>query len=107
MVNNPICVGKDAEPQAASTDVQNVSTHPVRGEEKDIAITLVGERRHVFNSTLEAPVVRKIDLFLIPTMTIGYGLVYYDKVRKVSNNRDLSLLIYIPRQFWDLLSSLA
>jgi len=65
MVKNPICVGKDAEPQVACTDVQNASTRLVRGEEKDIAITLVGEHRHAFDSTLdstlEAPVVRKID----------------------------------------------
>jgi hypothetical protein len=24
---------------------------------------------------------RKIDMFLVPVMSIGYGLTYYDKVR--------------------------
>lgn len=48
--------------------------------EKDVAIALVGEQRLHLNPAVEARVVRKIDLFLVPVMSIGYGLVYYDKV---------------------------
>lgn len=41
----------------------------------------MGERRHDIDPALEARVVRKIDWFLVPAMSVGYGLVYYDKVR--------------------------
>ncbi|KAH8708456.1 hypothetical protein GQ44DRAFT_777144 [Phaeosphaeriaceae sp. PMI808] len=47
--------------------------------EKDVAIGLVGEHAQEIDPVVEACVLRKIDLFLIPAMTIGYGLVYYDK----------------------------
>jgi hypothetical protein len=50
------------------------------GDEKDTALAIVGEHRHAIDAAIEARVVRKIDWFLIPTMSIGYGLVYYDKV---------------------------
>lgn len=46
----------------------------------DIAIAIVGERRQDVDPAVEARVVRKIDLFLVPAMFVGYGLVYYDKV---------------------------
>lgn len=48
--------------------------------EKDVALAFVGERSHDVDPVVEARVVRKIDLFLIPAMIVGYGLVYYDKV---------------------------
>lgn len=50
------------------------------GDEKDIAIAIVGEHGHAIDPAIEARVLRKIDWFLIPMMSIGYGLVYYDKV---------------------------
>lgn len=49
-------------------------------KDKDVAIAIVGEHRHAIDPAVEARVVRKIDLFLIPAMVVGYGLVYYDKV---------------------------
>ncbi|KAI5458589.1 major facilitator superfamily domain-containing protein [Mariannaea sp. PMI_226] len=51
---------------------------PVVGA-KDEALALVGEQKHDVDQAAEARVVRKIDLFLIPAMMVGYGLVYYDK----------------------------
>ena len=51
-----------------------------QNKEDDIAIAIVGERRHDIDPAIEARVVRKIDQFLLPVMFIGYGLVYYDKV---------------------------
>ncbi|KAH7159655.1 major facilitator superfamily domain-containing protein [Dactylonectria estremocensis] len=48
-------------------------------EAKDEAIAMVGEQQHVVDPVVEARAVRKIDMFLIPAMIFGYGLVYYDK----------------------------
>ncbi|KAE9988357.1 hypothetical protein Vi05172_g6694 [Venturia inaequalis] len=47
--------------------------------ERDVAFALVGEHAQAIDPVVEARVVRKIDMFLIPAMIIGYGLVYYDK----------------------------
>ncbi|KAH5460249.1 hypothetical protein HBI30_028880 [Parastagonospora nodorum] len=46
---------------------------------KDVAITLVGEHAQAIDPAIEARVLRKIDVFLMPAMIVGYGLVYYDK----------------------------
>ncbi|KAI0127628.1 major facilitator superfamily domain-containing protein [Xylariales sp. AK1849] len=46
---------------------------------KDVAMAMVGEERHPIDPAVAARAVRKIDWFLIPAMTVGYGLVYYDK----------------------------
>ncbi|KAG9522718.1 allantoate transport protein, partial [Aureobasidium melanogenum] len=46
---------------------------------KDEALALAGERAREIDPALERRVLRKIDLFLMPAMVIGYGLVYYDK----------------------------
>ncbi|OAA69495.1 allantoate transport protein [Cordyceps fumosorosea ARSEF 2679] len=47
----------------------------------DDALALVGERPLLtsIDPALAARVVRKIDLYLVPFMLLGYGLVYYDK----------------------------
>jgi hypothetical protein len=63
-----------ASPLDTSADLENAG-----GFDKDIAVAIVGERRHDIDPALEARVVRKIDWFLVPAMSIGYGLVYYDK----------------------------
>ncbi|KAK4934250.1 hypothetical protein LTR28_010765, partial [Elasticomyces elasticus] len=47
--------------------------------DKDDAAAIVGEHAQNIDPVLEARVLRKIDLFLIPAMIVGYGLVYYDK----------------------------
>ena len=48
--------------------------------EKDLAATIVPEHAQRVDSSAERRVLRKIDLYLIPWMWIGYGFVYYDKV---------------------------
>lgn len=81
MANPPL-----REDKLGSGNLQNVTSSQVKDEDKDIAIALVGEQRHILDPAVEARVVRKIDLFLVPAMTVGYGLVYYDKVHRDSNN---------------------
>ncbi|KAL8711958.1 MAG: hypothetical protein Q9220_003654 [cf. Caloplaca sp. 1 TL-2023] len=61
--------------------------------EKDVAATIVPEHALEVNKAIERRVVRKIDLFLIPLMWIGYGLVYYDKVRLLRIHR---IFLYEP-----------
>ncbi|ORY16356.1 major facilitator superfamily domain-containing protein [Clohesyomyces aquaticus] len=46
---------------------------------KDLASGLVGEHASEIDPEMERRVVWKIDRFLMPTMVVGYGLVYYDK----------------------------
>jgi hypothetical protein len=40
-------------------------------EEKDVALAFVGEHAQPIDPEVEARVVRKVDLFLIPAMVIG------------------------------------
>ncbi|KAL8659277.1 MAG: hypothetical protein Q9202_007195 [Teloschistes flavicans] len=47
--------------------------------EKDEGAAIVPEHAVNVDKAVERRVLRKIDLFLIPLMWIGYGLVYYDK----------------------------
>lgn len=42
---------------------------------KDEALALVGEHGHDIDPAIERRVVRKLDLFLLPAMVLGYGLV--------------------------------
>lgn len=51
---------------------------PQANSDQDVAIAIVGERAQVIDPAMEARVVRKIDIFLIPAMIVMYGLVYYD-----------------------------
>ena len=64
-------------------DPERESASPARSitdaSAKDEAIAMVGEQQHELDPALVRCVVRKIDWFLIPAMTFGYGLVYYDK----------------------------
>jgi hypothetical protein len=62
----------------ATADLEDATNLPA--EDKDIALSIVGGHRHAIDAAVEARVVRKIDLFLVPAMFVGYGLVYYDKV---------------------------
>ncbi|KAL8647111.1 MAG: hypothetical protein Q9210_005751 [Variospora velana] len=47
--------------------------------EKDAAAAIVPDHALEVDKAAECRVLRKIDLFLIPVMWMGYGLVYYDK----------------------------
>ena len=46
----------------------------------DIAASILPSHAQPIDPALERRVRRKIDLFFIPLMWIGYGFVYYDKV---------------------------
>ncbi|KAL9012299.1 MAG: hypothetical protein Q9173_002920 [Seirophora scorigena] len=48
-------------------------------QEKDAGAAIVPHHAVAFDKAAERRVLRKIDLFLIPVMWVGYGLVYYDK----------------------------
>ncbi|KAI3395779.1 hypothetical protein diail_862 [Diaporthe ilicicola] len=61
--------------QAAGGDDLRATT----GKDVDVALAMVGEEQHPIDPAVAARAVRKIDWFLIPAMTVGYGLVYYDK----------------------------
>lgn len=56
-------------------------------EDKDMAAAIVGEHAHEIDPAIAARVLRKIDWYLIPAMSLGYGLVYYDKVRECATSR--------------------
>jgi len=53
---------------------------PSDDDDDDVAMAIVGELSQHIDPVVEARVIRKIDLFLIPAMIAGYGMVYYDKV---------------------------
>lgn len=46
----------------------------------DDAAAFAGDHATAIDPVMEARVLWKIDWYLIPAMSIGYGLVYYDKV---------------------------
>ena len=58
-------------------------------DEKDIVASMVPEYAQPWDKEVERRVVRKIDFALIPLMWIGYGLVYYDKVKSASPGSQL------------------
>ena len=65
--------------EATPSAVPDPSRHGGATETKDDPIAMVGEQRHAVDPAVTARAVRKIDLFLMPAMIFGYGLVYYDK----------------------------
>ncbi|KAJ1325902.1 MFS transporter ACS family allantoate permease [Microdochium nivale] len=69
--------------------------------DKDVALLMVGETQHEIDPVVAARAVRKTDWFLIPAMTFGYGLVYYDKAILGSAalfgmTGDLALSVSVP-----------
>ncbi|KAL8965844.1 MAG: hypothetical protein Q9183_003663 [Haloplaca sp. 2 TL-2023] len=64
----------EREARTASGDVSGEVSF-----EKDAAAAIVPDRAQEVDKVIERRVLRKIDLFLIPLMWMGYGLVYYDK----------------------------
>ena len=60
----------------------------VESSDKDLAAAIVSDHAGEFDRFTEHRVLRKIDLYLIPWMWLGYGFVYYDKVRKDDNIRN-------------------
>ncbi|THC91017.1 hypothetical protein EYZ11_009525 [Aspergillus tanneri] len=66
--------------------------------EKDAALAVVSDEAQEFDPAVEKRVMRKIDLFFMPAMLIGYGFVYWDKAILGSASlfgmtADLSLLV--------------
>lgn len=57
--------------------------HGVEAYGKDIAITIIGEEQRPIDPAAVARAVRKMDMCLVPAMTIGYVFVYYDKVNNL------------------------
>ncbi|KAJ5699142.1 hypothetical protein N7462_001147, partial [Penicillium macrosclerotiorum] len=46
---------------------------------KDAALAMVGDTAQEIDPAIAKRVLRKIDLYFMPAMLIGYGMVYYDK----------------------------
>ncbi|KAH8680726.1 putative MFS transporter [Xylariales sp. PMI_506] len=69
----------------ANTNVNSATaSHNAGIDEKSYAdsslnLELIGDEARPIDPEVERRVLRKIDLFLMPAMVIGYGLVYYDK----------------------------
>ena len=77
------------KPEWLNTDNREDTSHPLstvempldsHSSEYDLAATILPSHAHVVDPTLSCRVRRKIDLFFIPLMWVGYGFVYYDKV---------------------------
>jgi uncharacterized membrane protein len=45
----------------------------------DVAAQVVGVEAQTYDQNVERRIIRKIDLWVIPFLWFGYGLVYYDK----------------------------
>ncbi|KAJ2966321.1 hypothetical protein NUW58_g10688 [Xylaria curta] len=60
------------------------------GEKPPAATDLMGPEPRPIDPEVERRVLRKIDMFLMPAMVIGYGLVYYDKVSRPALSSSLS-----------------
>ena len=68
--------GASAKPHLAP----NRDNSSLESLEKDLAAAIVPDHAQEFDRAIEHRVLRKIDLYLIPWMWLGYGFVYYDKV---------------------------
>ena len=62
------------------TQFRHEDQSSIQSFNKDAAATIVPDHALELDRIAERRVLRKIDLFLLPLMWIGYGLVYYDKV---------------------------
>ncbi|KAJ6020415.1 hypothetical protein N7540_005919 [Penicillium herquei] len=62
-------------------EVQSVgnANEPMHDAEKDAALAVVGDLAHEIDPVVAKRVLRKIDLYFMPAMLIGYGMVYWDK----------------------------
>ena len=63
----------------------------IESSEKDLAAAFVSDQAREFDRATEQRVLRKIDLYLIPWMWLGYGFVYYDKVGDRMKERESGL----------------
>ncbi|KAJ5825180.1 hypothetical protein N7474_002318 [Penicillium riverlandense] len=51
----------------------------IHGSEKDAALAVVGDVAQAIDPVMEKKILRKLDMYFMPAMLIGYGMVYYDK----------------------------
>ena len=73
-----------SEDKDGSAQLRNLPDHDdssVGSFDKDLAAAIVSDHARGFDRVTERRVLRKIDMYLIPWMWLGYGFVYYDKVR--------------------------
>ncbi|TQW10976.1 MFS transporter [Cordyceps javanica] len=75
MISNKSAASSSPQPLAAAA----AASPPASASDQDDALAMVGEQPQAVDPAVAARVVRKIDLFLMPFMVVGYGLVYYDK----------------------------
>ena len=69
--------GQPSQSANVEDEITSLST------EDDLAAAIVPEHAQQLDPDIERRVLRKIDLYLIPFMWMGYGFVYYDKVGHV------------------------
>ena len=103
--------------QSTGTRAEKSSTIPtanpdfdssVESFEKDLAAAIVPDYAQDIDAAAERRVLRRIDLFLIPWMWIGYGFVYYDKVAKIPHRLSAEdITDPCKRPFWAVLYCLA
>lgn len=65
---------------AAEEAIRSESRPTTLSSQDDIAATFLPAHAQPIDPEIARRVRRKIDLFFIPLMWIGYGFVYYDKV---------------------------
>ena len=81
MADNASEANEKGVPAIDATTTSNSETEAAAlSDGDDVALAIVGLHAQPIDPLVEARVVRKIDLFLIPAMIVGYGMVYYDKV---------------------------
>ena len=77
-----MAVQEDKHGSARLQPFPNHDSSSVESFDKDLAAAIVSDHARELDRSTEHRVLRKIDLYLIPWMWIGYGFVYYDKVRR-------------------------
>lgn len=70
---------KSAVTDTAKPGLSNYNESSVESIDKDLAAAIVSDHAQEIDASIERRVLRKIDLYLIPWMWLGYGFVYYDK----------------------------
>ncbi|KAJ5919296.1 hypothetical protein N7466_010239 [Penicillium verhagenii] len=72
--------------EVAATGIKMIQVHgvgnanePAHDTEKDAALAVVGDVAQDIDPVVAKRVLRKIDLYFMPAMLIGYGIVYWDK----------------------------
>lgn len=70
---------KSAPAENTTPGISSYDDSSAESLNKDLAAAIVPDYAQGFDTAVERRVLRKIDLYLIPWMWLGYGLVYYDK----------------------------